>query len=472
VEHTSIGPNGTWDPALAGLSRRDRAWDLALAGFSRTETRRLSARDRRSGGPAALVLALTWLAAACGGSHPAERRVEQPPIDVQVAAVTAADLPRAYEAGGVVRARTTAAITSRLLAPVVELRVAPGDQVRAGQVLATLDARDLSAAERRAASGKQAAEEAGRAITSERDAAEAALALATAHHKRITMLHERKSATDDELDHAVAGLRAARSRLAAAEARVAESSAGLLAAAAGADAATVSASWAVITAPFDGVITEKLVEPGNMAAAGVPLFRMEQAGPMRLDVRLDESRAASIRPGQQVDVVFDVAPGLPPSREASADRRSPAPHEGIGSGGGGQSRRVTGRVTEIARAAEAGAHAFLVKIELPPDVRVPSGAFARARFAGRARPVVALPAAAVVRRGQLTSVFVRDGERAQLRLVEVGDGLVSSDGADVVEVLAGLRPGERVIVDPPPALRDGTRVRESGSARPQSQEAR
>ena len=465
--HTSIGPNGTWDPALAG--------------FSREETPRLLARARRACGPAALVLALTYCAAACGGSHPAERQIEQPPIDVQVAAVRAADLPRPYEAGGVVRARNTAAITSRLLAPVVEVRVAPGDRVRAGQVLARLDARDLSAAERRAASGKQAAQEAGRAVTSERDAAEAALALATAHHTRITMLHERKSATDDELDQAVAGLRAARSRLAAAEARVAESSAGVLAAAAGADAATVSASWAVITAPFDGVITEKLVEPGNMAAAGTPLFRMEQAGPMRLDVRLDESRAATIRPGQQVDVLFDViqdvAPGLPPSREASADRRTrddvaPGLQSGREDVVSGLGNRVAGRVTEIARAAEAGAHAFLVKIALPPDVRVPSGAFARARFAGPARPVVAVPASAIVRRGQLTSVFVRDGERAQLRMVEVGDTLETSDGADVVDVLAGLRAGEHVIVDPPPALRDGIRVRERGGARPQPQEAR
>ena len=406
-------------------------------------------KARRRAPLTSLVLALTCCTAACGGSHPAEQAPEQAPIDVRVAAVTTADLPRAYEAGGVVRARTTAAITSRLLAPVVEVRVAPGDQVRAGQVLARLDARDLSAGERRAASGRQAAEEAGRVATSEREAAEAALALATAHHKRITMLHERRSATDDELDQAVAALRAARSRLAAAEARVAESSAGQLAAAAGADAATVSASWAVITAPFDGVITEKLVEPGNMAAAGMPLFRMEQAGPMRLDVRLDESRAVSIRPGQQVDVLFDgnVAPGL-------------------------QSRRVNGRVTELARAAEAGAHAFLVKIELPPDVRVPSGAFARARFAGPARPVVAVPAAAVVRRGQLTSVFVRDGERAHLRLVEVGDTLETSNGAAIVDVLAGLRPGEHVIVDPPPALRDGIRVRDSGGARPRPQEAR
>jgi RND family efflux transporter MFP subunit len=425
------------------------------------------------------VIGFVGIAAACGGSHPPEQAPEQAPIDVRVAAVTTADLPRAYEAGGVVRARTTAAITSRLLAPVVEVRVAPGDQVRAGQVLARLDARDLSAAERRAASGQQAAVEAGRVATSEREAAEAALALVTAHHKRITMLHERRSATDDELDQAVAALRAARSRLAAAEARVAESSAGQLAAAAGADAATVSASWAVITAPFDGVITEKLVEPGNMAAAGMPLFRMEQAGPMRLDVRLDESRAVSIRPGQQVDVVFDgdVGPGLPPSRKASADHRTrddvaPGLQSGRGAVVSGLGNRVTGRVTELARAAEAGAHAFLVKIELPPDVRVPSGAFARARFAGPARPVVAVPAAAVVRRGQLTSVFVRDGERAHLRLVEVGDTLETSDGAAIVDVLAGLRPGEHVIVDPPPALRDGIRVRDSGGARPRPQEAR
>jgi RND family efflux transporter MFP subunit len=395
----------------------------------------------------AVVVALPLFAAACGGGHPEKRRIEQPPIDVTSVTVTAADLPRAYEAGGVVRARVTAAITSRLLAPVVDVRVSPGDRVRAGQVLARLDDRDLSAAERRASSGTQAAEQAGRVAASERDAAEAALALATAHHTRVTMLHERKSATDDELDQAVAGLRAARSRLAAAEARVAETGAGLSAAAAGADAATVSASWAVITAPFDGVITEKLVEAGNMAAPGMPLFRIEQAGPMRLDVRLDESRAAGIRTGQEAEVQFD------------ADRE-------------GQRRQVTGRVAEIARAVEAGAHAYLVKIELPPDARVPSGAFARARFTGPSRRVLALPATAVVRRGQVASVYVLNGDRAQLRLVDVGDAMVSSNGADLVEVVAGLSAGEHVVASPPPALRDGARVRDSGGAPTQAQEAR
>ena len=210
-----------------------------------------------------------------------------------------------YEAGGVVRARTTAAITSRLLAPVMEVRVAAGDRVRAGQVLVRLDDRNLAAEQRRASSGREVAEQAGRGASSDRRAAEAELALAAVHHKRVLMLHERKSATDDELDQAVAALRAAESRLAGADARIAEAGAGLSAATAGADAATISASWAVVTAPFDGVITEKLVEPGNMAAPGMPLLRMEQTGPLRLDVRLDESRAGAFRTGQAVEVRFD-----------------------------------------------------------------------------------------------------------------------------------------------------------------------
>ncbi|HET8772751.1 MAG TPA: hypothetical protein VFP80_03125, partial [Thermoanaerobaculia bacterium] len=59
-------------------------------------------------------------------------------IDVTTATVASADLPEVYDAGGVVRARATAAITGRLLAPVLEVRVAPGASVRRGQVLVLL----------------------------------------------------------------------------------------------------------------------------------------------------------------------------------------------------------------------------------------------------------------------------------------------------------------------------------------------
>lgn len=397
---------------------------------------------------AGAIVAVTALLATAGCDR---ERLEptvaaQTTIEVTTLMVTSADLPEIYDAGGVVRARTTATITSRLLAPVLEVHVSPGSRVHRGQVLARLEDRDLTAQQRRAVAGHDAAEQGGRAAEAEREAARSAIALATAHHKRIALLHERRSATDDELDQAVAALRASEARVAAANARVAEAAAALAGASANADAARAGASWAVMTAPFDGVLTEKLVEPGNMAAPGMPLLRMEEDGAMRVDVRLDESRAAGVKVGDDVDVLLDRAadPGGV-ARPAFQNTTTTA-------------RRFTGCVAEIARAAEAGAHAFLVKIDLPPDLRVPSGTFAHVYFSGLSRNVLVVPQTALVRRGQLTSVFVVDGDRVRLRLVSAGD-VAQGSSASVLEVLSGLDAGDRVVIDPPPGLRDRAHVR-------------
>ena len=387
---------------------------------------------------AAAIVAVTALLATPGCDR---ERLEptvaaQTTIDVTTLTVASADLPEIYDAGGVVRARTTATITSRLLAPILEVHVSPGSSVHRGQVLVRLEDRDLTAQQRRAVAGHDAAEQGGRAAEAEREATRSALALSTAHHKRLSLLHERRSATDDELDQAVAALRASEARVAAANARVAEAAAALAGASANADAARAGASWAVITAPFDGVLTEKLVEPGNMAAPGMPLLRMEEGGAMRVDVRLDESRAGGVKVGDEVDVLLD---GAVQNTTTTA-------------------RGFTGCVVEIARAAEAGAHAFLVKIDLPPGLRVPSGTFAHVYFSGPSRTVLVVPRTALVRRGQLTSVFVVDGDRVRLRLVSAGD-VAQGSSASVLEVLSGLDAGDRVVIDPPPALRDSAHVR-------------
>ena len=387
-------------------------------------------------GLAAVVVLVA--ATGCGRDRHQPEATLRPAIDVATAVVASVNLPEIYDAGGVVRARTTAAITSRLLAPVLEVRVAAGSIVHRGEVLVRLDDRDLTAQQRRAGAGHKAAEQGGRAAEADREAARSALALAKAHHSRIALLHQRASATDDELDQAVASLRGAEARVAMADARVAEAAAALSAASAGADAADVGASWTVITAPFDGVVTEKLVEAGNMAAPGMPLVRMEQGGAMRVDVRLDESRVAGVNLGDAVDVLLD----------ASA-----------------HPRQAAGRVAEIARAAEAGAHAFLVKIDLPGEVHAPSGTFARAHFNGPSHRALVVPEVALVRHGQLTSVFVVEGDRARVRLVNAGDAPRGSASAGVFEVLSGLAPGEYVVVSPPPALHDSAPVRITGNGR-------
>lgn len=349
------------------------------------------------------------------------------PIPVTVATVAASDITDAFEAGGVVQARSTAAITARILAPVVEVRVAPGDRVRTGQVLVLLDGRDLAAHARRARAAAVLADQDVTAAASDRQAAEAALALARATHGRIAALHAKRSATAQELDDATGALRAAEARAAGAAARGQAALSGVEVARATIDAADTTETFARLVAPFDGVVTEKMVDPGNMATPGTPLLRIEDTRDFRLHVRVDESRVGQIQTGAKVTVALDT--------DTAAG-----------------SRTVDGRVAEVARAVDADARAFLVKILLPADTGLRSGMFGRARFAGRSRPAVTVPAAALVQRGQVTSVFVVEQDVARVRLVNVSG----------TEVLAGLAEGEVVVVAPPAVLADGRRVTAGG----------
>jgi RND family efflux transporter MFP subunit len=363
------------------------------------------------------------IAAGCG--RDTNTPVQPPdPIPVTVATVAIRDVADVFEAGGVVQARTTATLTARILAPVVEVRAAPGDRVRAGQVLIVLDGRDLAAQAHRARAAGTAAEQDVIAAAADRQSADAGLALARATHARIAGLQARRSATAQELDDATGGLRAAEARAASAAARAQATRSAVDAARAATDAAETTAAYARITAPFDGVVTAKLVEPGNMATPGTPLLRLEDTREFRLDVRVDGSRVAQVAPGAAAPVALD----------AGADDAA---------------RTLSGTVTEVSRAVDADARTFLVKIALPADKGLRSGMFGRARFSARPRRALMAPTGALVSRGQMTSVFVVDKDIARVRLVDVrGD-----------EVLAGLSEGDVVVVSAPPSLSDGRRVK-------------
>jgi RND family efflux transporter MFP subunit len=368
------------------------------------------------------MVMLTLLTSAC--ARPARETAEQlPPLPVTVAPVTIADLPQTFEAGGVVQARTTATLTARILAPVREVRVAPGDRVRAGDTLIVLDADALGAQARSAKSAVAAADQAAAAAAADQRAAEAGLTLARASYDRIAALHARRSATAQELDNATATLRAAEARSAGASSAALAATAQLDSARGASDAAGTTAGFSLVKAPFAGVVTQKFVEPGNMAAPGTPLLRIEDTRGFNLEVRIDESRIAYVKTGMAVRVSSDLAP-----------------------------TSLRGTVEEIARAADVDARAFLVKIALDGDSEIRSGAFGRAEFNAGTRKGLRLPAHALIKRGQLTSVFVVDSGIARLRLVNV-----SGD-----EVLAGLSEGERVVIAPPPSLADGRHVTVGG----------
>jgi hypothetical protein len=166
-----------------------------------------------------------------------------------------------------------------------------------------------------------------------------------------------------------------------------------------------------------------MVEPGNMAAPGMPLMRVEDTRGFRLDVRVDESRIGHVAVGAMVSVSVD-------------------------SGTGGTPTTLSGTVAEIGRAVDADARAFLVKITLPDTTGLRSGTFGRAHFSGPGRRALTVPANALVHRGQLTSVLVVEQEIARVRLVSMRG----------TEVLAGMSEGDVVIVAAPPTVTDGSRV--------------
>jgi multidrug efflux pump subunit AcrA (membrane-fusion protein) len=375
----------------------------------------------------AAALAAGVLQAACSSAPDTAAARQDSPVLVSTGTVAAAERPVTFEVSGTVHARTTAALASRIVAPVLDVRVAPGDRVRAGDVLVTLDSRDLAAGARRALAGAQASGRALEAAMADEKAAQASLRLARATHGRIAMLAGKQSATPQELDEATAALAAAEARAASASARALEATAAVESAKAASETASATESFTQIVAPFDGLVTEKRVESGNMAMPGMPLVVVEDVRGFRLDVRVDESRARDVTTGASVPIVID---GTPAALDAPLD----------------------GTVSEVARAVDSGAHTALVKISLPDRPWLRTGMFGRALFSGPARSALTVPAEAIVRRGQLATVFAIEDGVARLRMVNVAG----------TEVLSGLSAGELVIVNPPAGLVDGQRVRSGG----------
>jgi RND family efflux transporter MFP subunit len=379
------------------------------------------------------IVALSVVAgglSACGRGEDRPQAKAGEPILVTVAPVATIDTAERLEAGGVVAARESASISSRIVATIAGIRVKAGDQVRAGDVLITLDAQDVTEHTGQARASAVAAEKALTRARTEQGAAEAEHRLATAWEKRIATLHARNSATDQERDEAEARLSGAAARLAGTEAGIESADAHLAAARAAVGVAAATESFTTVRAPFDGLVTERLTDPGNLAAPSVPLLRIESDGARQVVVRVDEARAAYVRVGDQVTVLIDAA------AEPGADDNG-----------------LEGVVAEVARAVGADQRAFTVKVSVPSSVTARTGSFARVVFRGAPRQALLVPAHAIQRHGQVLSVYVVHDGVSRLRLIRVGTS--SSEG---VEVLAGLDAGESIVVSPLTRLVDGAHV--------------
>ncbi|HVW85568.1 MAG TPA: efflux RND transporter periplasmic adaptor subunit, partial [Bryobacteraceae bacterium] len=332
-------------------------------------------------------------------------------------------IPSGYEATGTVRARSSAVIAAKWMGYVREVKVQVGDRVREGQVLISLDTRDLDASSNRAVAARDEIRGGIPEAESGVAAAKANVDLAQVTFRRMSELYNRKSISDQEFDEASAKLKAAQAAYEMARARRAQFDSKLAQAEQEVRAAQVTRSYAEIQAPFAGLVTAKSVDPGNLAAPGTPLLTIERDG-YRLEASVGESRLSTIRVGQPVSVTIE-----------------------------GLNRSLNARVSEIVPEVDADSRASTVKINLPATPGLRSGMFGRATFQVGDRSLLAIPANAVRERGQLQSVFVVDNGIARTRLITVGEKT-----NDQVEVLSGLNPGDRIVFPVPQDLSDGARA--------------
>lgn len=344
-----------------------------------------------------LILILLLLLAACqeGSSKPASA----PPLltGIPVSPVEMTSVQEYYETSGTVMAGTVSDIASRVMGTITALYVKEGDRVREGQLLLTIDDRDMLQRLKVAYKGLEAARE-------QRDL----MAITAGRYEK---LYAEKALTRQEMDEIatrqkVAQLEYDRARAMAEEARI-------------------MFSYARITAPIDGVITAKRVDVGATAVPGMPLLILENQNTFQVEIHVDEGLAGKLAPGMPVTIIID-ALGL--TKE--------------------------GKIKKIVPAVDPLSRSFLVKVDLDAsDLR--TGLFARVRIPTDKKDRLVVPAASIVRRGQLTGVYAVDTQDfVAYRLIRAGK--IYEQG---VEVLSGLKPGERVVTAEVNRVTDGARIR-------------
>ena len=189
------------------------------------------------------------------------------------------------------------------------------------------------------------------------------------------------------------------------------------------DEARAMLRYTTIAAPFDGVVIRKLANEGDLAAPGHPLLALENPARLRVEADVPESLPRL--------AIGDVVPIR---------------------AGGAEDGEIAGKLAEVAPASDAATRTFLVKIDLPANVAaLQPGQFVKIAWPDGKNENLVVPASAVSLFGQMERLFVAgDNGRANLRVVKTG-----ARRNDMIEILAGLSAGEKVVIDGADSLRDG-----------------
>jgi len=332
-----------------------------------------------------VLLIVLGLLSACQQEHDKKGAVhttDLPTVHVQVVTVQLQEALQQTEVVGTVQAVDRAVIAAKVSGTIEEIPVILGSEVKAGDLLVKISAGEISA----------------KVIQ-----AQAQLEQARRNLEREEKLLKKNAATAES----VKSLKDVY--------RVAD--------AVHKETKTVL-GYSTITAPFDGLITNKKANVGDLATPGTPLLQLEDNRRLQVVTSVPETLVLQIKLGDSLSVFIPAA-----------------------------KLDIKGTVAEVAPAADPLSRTASVKINIDEAPQLRSGQFARVALPGRNKNTLFVPDSAVHTFGQMDRLFVVSRNKAHLRLVRTGSIL-----DDQIEILAGLEPGESVITHSSSQLVDGQPV--------------
>lgn len=304
-----------------------------------------------------------------------------------------------YETSGTVKAKTISIIASRVMGTVTSVKIKEGDKVHAGQVLMTIDDRDVEQRIRAAESGYK---EALKAL----EIAKQNKALVDITYQRYKKLYDERAISQQEIDQIETQKRVADIEYDRIQEMVNKSKAVL-------SETKIHQEFTRITSPVSGVVTEKKIELGSMAMPGMPILTVEDNSYFRIEANVDERLSGKLKTGMSVDVII----------------------ESLG-------QETKGRISEIVPFVDPMSRTFLIKV----DLKIPSlktGIYGKVLIPEGKKEAILVPQKAVVEKGQLVGIYVVDSQGViTYRLIKTGKKY-----GEKIEVLSGLSSGEKIIID-------------------------
>ena len=344
---------------------------------------------------------------APGFTSDSNRSLEEPK---QTARVERKQIKQVYEAVGTIRPLTESVIESQVSAQIKQVLCSPGKTVKKGQVLIELDARRLNAQLRQAKEGLSVAENSLKQTFKSVDEAKAGLDQARAAYDRTQKLFKSDIVPSQKLEIDKSAFLQAKARLEKTQETQAAARASIRKAQEVVKEASIALGYTRITSPADGIVAERMSDPGDQAIPGKPLLIIQTSGALRLEANVREGLISRIVLNKSYDVRIQTI-----------------------------ERTVTSTIEEIVPYADPATRTFLVKATLPHTPGIYPGMFGRLLIPVETTDTLIVPRKAVQQVGQLEMVRVKQKDRWQSVYIKTGKQFDTH-----IEVLTGLTGDETI----------------------------